>query len=122
MLFNFFNRKKHGEKENSTEEILAKITYVANNESDTPIVDVEIKEYNDECIEALSMILNTIGEERAYVQTVEIIKNYMMQDHQESYLIKILTNLSEKAKNKIINVANKKESDEICIKPSEMMF
>jgi hypothetical protein len=122
MLFKFFNNKQQTKTENTKKEVLAKITYIANNESDTPIVDVEIKEYNDECIDALSMILNTIGEERAYVQTIEIIKNYMTQDRQESYLIKILTNLNEKAKNKIINIANKKEYNEVCIKPSEMIF
>lgn len=122
MLFNFFKGlEKKEENVINQEKLLARVTYSFLSDSTSPIIDVELDEYNDECVKALSNIVSTIGEESAYLETVNIIKNSMISDKQESYFIELVTNLTRKSRKKIIDVHNNNELDQPCIKPSEML-
>ena len=122
MLFNFFKGlEKKEENVINQEKLLARVTYSFLSDSTSPIIDVELDEYNDECVKALSNIVSTIGEEGAYLETVNIIKNSMISDKQESYFIELVTNLTRKSRKKIIDVHNNNELDQPCIKPSEML-
>ncbi len=122
MLFNFFKGlEKKEENVIDQEKLLARVTYSFLSDSTTPIIDVELDEYDDQCVQALSNIVSTIGEESAYLQTIEIIKNAMVSDQQESYFIELVTNLTSKSRRKIIDAHNNNELDQPCIKPSEML-
>ena len=122
MLLNFFKGlEKKEENVINQEKLLARVTYSFLSDSTSPIIDVELDEYNDECVKALSNIVSTIGEESAYLETVNIIKNSMISDKQESYFIELVTNLTRKSRKKIIDAHNNNELDQPCIKPSEML-
>lgn len=130
MFFNFFRNSKiisesikSQNKDNSIEEnnLLARITYSFSRDSLSPIVDVEIKEYNEECIQALSRIVSTIAEENAYLETVDIIQSAMLKDKKENYFIELISNLTSNAKTKIIKIHDNNELDQPCIKPSDML-
>lgn len=121
MFFNLFRKNERLEEpvESESTEVLARLSYVVTSDSDSPIVDVELKEYNDECIAALCDILDIIAEDRSLIETVDIIKNAMINDHQEENLYKIFSHLGQNAKTKMLN-SYKNKGDEPCIKPSDM--
>lgn len=121
MLFNFFKGVETKEEIVDEAKLLARVTYSFLSDSTSPIIDVELDEYNDECVKALSNIVSAIGEESAYLETVNIIKNAMVSDQEESYFIELVTNLTRKSRRKIIDAHNNNELDQPCIKPSEML-
>lgn len=116
MLFNFF--KKQPIEKIPEEKIIAKISYCIISNSETPIVDVELEDYNDECINALCDILDILASDGLLAETLDIIKSAIINDQKEDQLIKIFTKLGNHTKNKILNDFREK-SDEPCIKPSD---
>lgn len=121
MLFNFF-KKTDDNLENSPNDILASITYIATKDSDAPIVDVEMKDYNDESIKALCSILDILAYDKSLIETVEIIKNAMINDGHEENLIKIFSHISKNTKSKMLQTYKNVEEDSPCIKPSEVFM
>lgn len=129
MFFNMFKDNRLSmsmqptpeETQGSEKKIIARITYSFYQDDKSPIIDVELDEYNDECIKALSNIVNTIGEERAYLETIEIIRNAMFTDNQEDWFITLVGNLTHKAKEKMINAHHDSQIDKPCIQPSDML-
>lgn len=121
MLFEFF--KKHSDPlEDQNKDIIAKISYCMFSNSKYPIVDVELKEYDDECIKGLCDILNILASETSLAETIEIIKDAMINDNQENQLIKLFNHLSKNTKSKILNSYNDDFYDQPCIKPSDVFL
>lgn len=100
---------------------IAKLSYIVTNNSESPIVDVELQDYDDESIEALCNIIDVLSSDKSIVETVEIIKNSLVNRGKEEYLIKLFSRLGTHAKSKIINSYKEKEYDEPCIKPSDAL-
>jgi hypothetical protein len=120
MLFNFFKKKPDNEKTSEPNEVLAKISYIVSKGSDSTIVDVELEDYSDESIESLSYIIDTLAEDRAILETMNIVKNALVEEGREDCLIKIFNLISKDTKAKIINGHKDGKADEPCIKPSEV--
>jgi len=121
MLFNFLKTSKpSAEEENTEQQVLASITFVMENNSDAPIVDVEIKDYSDQSIKALCVLIDTLAQEKSLLQTVEIIKNAMAEDENEESIVKMFSYIGHYTKNKMINSYKDQQIDEPCIKPSEV--
>jgi hypothetical protein len=118
MLFNFFKKKQIENNEN----IVAKLSYIFSKDYDTPVIDVEIQEYNDESMDGLCNILDTLGQDKTYFETIDIIKNFMIQDGQEEYLIKMISRLAPHSKSKIVDGSKQIELDKTCIRPSDIMI
>lgn len=125
MLFNFFNKKPKSnsyESDQENDEILAKISYVIFNDSKSPIVDVELKDYDDQCLKSLADILRVLSDDKSLIETVDIIKSAMTNDGKMDYMIKLFAYLDSSTKNKLINTYKIQEEDEPCIKPSEIFL
>lgn len=117
MLFDFF-KNKNEEKKEADGDILARVSYIITKDSDSTIVDVELSEYNDECIRSLSDIIDVLSQDKAISDTIDIIKNAMSVDGKSDSLIKFFSYLDISTKTKLLNLH--KDNDEPCIKPSEV--
>ena len=120
MLFDFLKNKKTDNNTNEDNDILARISYIITKNSDSTIVDVELNEYNTECIQALCDIIAVLSEDKFLSDTVDIIKNAMLADNKQDSLIKFFSYLDIQTKNKLLNTHKHKE--EPCIKPSEVFL
>jgi hypothetical protein len=121
MLFNFFKKKPvDNDKIKKPNEILAKISYIISKDSDSTIVDVELEDYSDEAITSLSYIIDTLAEDRSILETMNIVKNALVEEGREDCLIKIFNLISKDTKAKIINGNKDNKADEPCIKPSDV--
>lgn len=120
MFFNLFKKSLEKTKEDSLkpDKIIAKLSYCIIEGSKSPIVDVEIEEYNDKCIDALCDILDVLSQDGAFIETMGIVKDGMIADGQEEYLIKIFTHIGQKNKFRSSKTNN---SNEPCIKPSDVL-
>ena len=121
MLFNFFKKKPvDNNKTEEPNEILAKISYIISKDSDSTIVDVELEDYSDESIASLSYIIDTLAEDRSILETMNIVKNALVEEGREDCLIKIFNLINKNTKAKIISGNKDNKADEPCIKPSDV--
>lgn len=120
MLFNFFKRNGTATS-NSTDEPqpVACIKYVIMDNNTSPIVDVEIKDYDTESMKGLCQILDTLASNRLLIETVEIIKNGMISEGQADQLITIFSHLEKRTREKMIKGYDVSDEETPCIKPSE---
>jgi hypothetical protein len=117
-MFNFF-KKKPDEQENT--DVVASITYLIKQGSSEPLIDVALNDNDDECVEALCLLLDVLGNDMFYLDTVNMIKSMLLQSHQEDILFKVLTRINNNVREKIVNSHKEKTKDEPCIKPSDML-
>jgi hypothetical protein len=121
MLFDFLTSKKtKNDSNDDNSETLAKVSYIINKSSESIIVDVELSEYTDECIQSLCEIIDILSSEKSILDTVDIIKNAMVSDGKQDSLVKFFTYLDIETKTKLLNINTK--DDEPCIKPSEVFL
>jgi hypothetical protein len=123
MFFNLFKKPEVVEESSDKDDdnILAAITYCVTKDSDTPLINIEMKEYNEECSVAICELLDVLSEEGSYVETINMLKSGLIENGQQDWLIKIFTFIGEKAKDKILNAHRESVKDEPCIKPSDML-
>jgi hypothetical protein len=123
MFFNLFKKsdiaKESPEKDDNN--IIAAITYCISKDSDSPLINIEMKDYDEESSVAICELLDILSEESSYVETINMIKSGLTKDGQEELLIKIFTFIGQKAKDKILNAHKESLKDEPCIKPSDML-
>lgn len=119
-MFSFF-RSKESKDSNATDDdnILARISYVVKNDSKGVLIDIEIQDYDDESVAALSHLLDVLGEDNSYIDTINIIKTSFTEKGLFDVLIKIFANIHDKVKNKLLTINNSK-TDKPCVKPSEI--
>jgi len=121
MLFNFFKKNSdetYEQQQSQSNKTIVKLSYCMIEGAKTPIVDVEIEEYNDKCIDALCNILDVLSEEGSFIETMGIVKDGMIADGQEEYLIKIITHIGQKNK---FRSSKALKDGEPCIKPSDVL-
>lgn len=116
-MFNFFKKKT----EDVSDEIIASVTYLIKRDKSGPIIDVQLGDNDDESVEALCSILDILGNDMFYLDTINMIKVLLTQSHQEELLIKILTRISDDVRKKILDSKERTPKDEPCIKPSDML-
>ena len=117
-MFKFFQKKPL--EEDNKEENLASISYIIKKDAKTAYVDIELKDYEEEYIDALCQLLDILGNELFYFDTVNMVKTSLMQENKHDALIKILTKINSKIRAKIYSSNMESYKDEPCIKPSEM--
>ena len=118
-MFNFFKKKTDEQEEKS--DIVASISYIIKQGSSGPLIDIALNDDDDECVEALCSLLDVLGNDMFYLDTINMIKSMMIQSHQEDILFKVLTRINENVREKIIRSTKEKTKDEPCIKPSDML-
>lgn len=116
-MFKFFQKKPLEDKD---EENVASISYIVKKDAKTAYVDIELKDYEEESIAALCQLLDVLGSDLFYFDTINMVKTSLMQDNKHDILIKILTKINSKVRAKIYNSTQESSSTEPCIKPSEM--
>lgn len=123
MFFNLFKKSEAVKEtpEKDDDNILAAITYCISRDSESPLINIEMKDYNEESCVAICDLLDVLSEESSYVETINMLKNGLSQDGQQALLVKIFTFIGQKAKDKILNAHRESVKDEPCIKPSDML-
>jgi hypothetical protein len=125
-MFNFFKSKNTTNKDNidPEEEVIANITYFIKKDSSV-IVDIAIKEYDEESMDSLFKILDILSEDKCYVETVNIIKDNLIKDGQEKLVILLIQHIAKQAakneNNKFINTYKDSANSQPCIQPSDML-
>lgn len=102
------------------DNILARVSYLIKKDKNGGLIDIEMQDYDNESVEALCKILNILGNEAFFVETIDMIKASLIKDGQDDILIKILASVSQNIKDKLIHSRNYSKLDEPCIKPSDM--
>ena len=114
-MFNFF-KKKPEIKDVSSE---AKIIFTLDDSKDVSI-NIEIPEYNSESMSRLASLISTISSNACEIQTIEMIKQTLLQDKEDELLYEFLlyvTTLSELKRQD----GDKNNSKKPCISPSDML-
>lgn len=125
-MFNFFFQKSNQPVEDNTDSVddtdtLASISYAIKRGSDSPVIDIELSDYNDESADALCKLLDVLSQDKCYIETINMIKLGLLQDAQEDFLIKVFIHLGSNCKNKILQLHQHNTKDEPCIKPSDVL-
>jgi hypothetical protein len=123
MLFNYFSKPSNNQviTDIEDEDILASITYYIKRNADDVIIDAEMFDYEDESILGMCTILDILSQEGSYVETVNMIRSSLLETEEQDVLLKILTNVSQQARTKLVNAQKESQKDEPCIKPSDMI-
>lgn len=119
MLFDFFKRKSDNIEEKS--DILASISYSIKRDHKSPVLDIELSDFDDESTKALCSLLDTIGSSHCYLETIDMIKKCLMENQQEEILLKVIGHIASNAKNKLATIYKEKIKEEPCIRPSEVL-
>lgn len=120
-MFKFFkdkNVKEDNKKEDDT--LIASVSYVVKRNSNGPLIDIELNDYNDESIGALCLILDILGNDMSYIDTINMIKECFLRENRHDLLVKVFSKINPNIKSKILNIRKDKVKDEPYIKPSEM--
>lgn len=121
-MFNFF-KKKQIKTENIVDNDklpIVSITYNINHDFETS-VDILMDDYGVESINAICKLLDTLSNDSFYIETVNMLKQGLINDDQQEVLLTILTHVSQQARYKIIQGNKDSTKDEPCIKPSDML-
>lgn len=119
-MFNFFRNNDDHDEEIEDDDVIASISYLIKRDAKTALIDVELHSYDSECVNGLCTILDVLGSDIFYVDTINIIRTSLIEQGREDLVKDILNKLELKLRQKIINSAKDRLKDEPCIKPSEM--
>lgn len=123
----FFSKPKEEEEDNS----IAKVSFVMSEGDETPILDIVIADYSEETIDALVKVLFTIQSPTCMLETLNVIIDNLRQNNQDQAAILLcvklgndfLTAMPQPFVTNALKETPKKESEseEPCIKPSDML-
>lgn len=123
-LFNLFSSKKPVsvvEENENDDKVLVSITYYIEENSSKIIIDASMRDYDEASTQGMCDILDVLCQDATYAETLNMIKNALMEDGREDLLIQIFTQVSQSARDKVIKVQKESVKDEPCIKPSDML-
>lgn len=84
-------------------------------------VDIELRDYSDESIEALSRVLAALSLDECYLQTVQMLQQSLTAEGQEDALVKIYSHLAAKPNDRAVRIHREKNQATPCIRPSDML-
>lgn len=118
----FYTKPQEDSQESQIDEnIIASITYYVKSGSTKPSVNIELQNYEPECCEAMCSILNTLGSDGFYAETINILKMALIQEEREDILLYFFTHLSEQIRDGLIKNHSSHMDDEPCVKPSDAL-
>jgi len=120
-MFNIFKRNKE-ETEVEQEKELASVKFYITNVQDPPRVSINIDSYDNECINSLCCIVSLLSEEYLTVETINIIKQYMIENDKSDIFSSIALKLGEMEafKKEFKSTPESSHITEPCIKPSDL--
>lgn len=116
------SKKKEEEEEYQPKEqdqTTAAITYYYDASTEEIKIDVAVKDYNPEIIDDLCKILNVLSNDKAYIETVNIIQ--MNLSDNKDCLTRFLINVSKQANKTFLNKLEDVVMNQPCIRPSDML-
>lgn len=111
-MFNFFKSKEPEQ----THKIL--ISYLIDQDN-TPLIDIDLKDYSDDSVQALCNLLDILSKDSFYVSTVQMIYDILSSNGKDELVMKILTHISKQDGDKISKFMDKNKESQVCIKPSD---
>ena len=112
-MFNLFGKKIPENKDSiENNDIIASISYVIKKSHDSPLIDIELTDYEPETINGFIALLEILGDDRCYIDTVNIVKTLLIQENRHDLLIQIFSKIHDKFKSKTISLQDNKP----CIK------
>lgn len=114
-MFNFFKRKTVDQTEPQHK---ISITYLID-ENDTPMIDIDLKDYSDDSIKALCSLLDILSKDAFYVTTVQMIYDTLSSNGKDEIVMNILTHISKQNTDKITSFMDKNKESQVCISPSD---
>lgn len=116
-----FSKKEKQEEVNEEPSLLSAITYSID-ESGEMFIDVTISEFDEENIKHLANLLVTIASPKCHLTTMEMLKNNFDEAKEKEYFDKLVNIVvSQQLLSASKELLSRKESEEPCIKPSEML-
>lgn len=115
-MFNFFNHKPDETKDKT----IASITYLVKTNDKQAFIDVQLVDYENESLEALCSLLDILGSDAFYVDTITMISDSLKKEGREDVLANLTSKLDNVLRKKLIDSAVKRLANEPYIKPSEM--
>ncbi|MEO1943018.1 MAG: hypothetical protein ABGY11_01835 [Candidatus Thioglobus sp.] len=118
-MFNIFNQN-----DNKDETEWASVKFYITNPGQPPKVSVTLEDYDEVSINSLCCIVSLLGEDFVTVETINVIKNHLMNSENEKTFASIAQKLGEMEAFKIQFKNDQKKAQkrkaEPCIKPSEL--
>lgn len=112
-MLNFFKKRKQ-----TTEEFVT-ISYKVDKNFITK-VNIELADYTDQSIEALTTLLKMMSSDNFFIETVQFVKNGLLESGREDLIIKALLPLSEEINKKLTQNRKEHNREQPCIKPSDL--
>jgi len=106
---------KSNEDKTPKEDYIAKITYYISKENES-MVDISLENYEDKSINALCELINILSKDTIVVETINIIKHFLLKDNKQEELMKIFLCIED-----IVKMSENISGEKPIIKPSEML-
>lgn len=116
-MFNLF--KKHKTTTTEPPTTLAAITYYIDQDLDLKI-DINLKDYDDQSINALSIILKTLANDLFFIETVQFLKTGLSEEQREDLIVKVLMPIAIDINQKMTKINSEVKKNKPCIKPSDL--
>jgi hypothetical protein len=119
-VFNFFKKQENKEKEDKQEdEELSSVTYYVSSDG-TIKIDMSMKDYTKESLDATVIIMNLIGGGSCFLQTLDFFKQAMTNENRTDLIAYLVMNIDPKVQESIINQTKADKTEAPYIKPSDL--
>ena len=120
-MFNKLFGLQHSDTNTDNEiRTMAAIKYIVDDKGEIH-VDIELEDYTDQSVIALSKCLTTLAMDESYLQTVQMIQNSLQADGQDEALLKLYNVLAANPNDKAVRIHKEKKRATPCIRPSDML-
>lgn len=124
MLNKFFNTevaKEESQPNDEDQKITASITYYYDPTDKDIKIDIAVKDYSPETIDDLCSILDVLSNDKAYIETVNMIKNSFAKQKNSEALTRFLIHIGKQANKTFLNKLEDVVMNQPCIRPSDML-
>jgi hypothetical protein len=125
-MFNkFFNTETEANTDeshpNQQDQTTAAITYYYDPVDKDIKIDIAVKDYDEQSIDDLCNILDVLSDDKAYVQTVDIIRTSLAKNENKGSLTRFLVNIGKQANKTFMNKLEEVVMNQPCVRPSDML-
>jgi len=129
-FYDMFNKiKKFFSKKDKTNNNVAQVTFGVSEDDSVPTLDILIEDYSDETLDALAKILFTIQSPTCMLETLNVVIENLRANDQDKAAIALcmklgtdfLTATPQTFINNLATQTQESQTEEPCIKPSDML-
>lgn len=112
------NKESHPNQQDQT---TAAITYYYDPVDKDIKIDVAVKDYSEQSIDDLCNILEVLSNDKAYIETVNIIRTNLSENENKGSLTRFLVNIGKQANKTFMNKLEEVVMNQPCVRPSDML-